>query len=85
MIQTFVEDLWAHQEPGGPGPSDKQMAKMEQESGLPDDVAGRQELGAQFAERVRKRAALSADGNSRQRLSRVRRFRRPAFARVHRG
>jgi hypothetical protein len=40
-FQTFVEDLWAHQEPGGPGPSDNQMAKMAQESGLPDDVAGR--------------------------------------------
>ena len=40
-FQTFVEDLWAHQEPGGPGPSDKQMAKMAQESGLPDDVASR--------------------------------------------
>ncbi|WNG93529.1 thioredoxin domain-containing protein [Mycobacterium sp. ITM-2016-00318] len=40
-FQSFVEDLWAHQEPGGPGPSDNQMAKMAQESGLPDDVAGR--------------------------------------------
>jgi hypothetical protein len=40
-FQTFVEDLWAHQEPGGPGPSDNQMAKMAQESGLPDDVASR--------------------------------------------
>ena len=40
-FQSFVEDLWMHQEPGGPGPSDNQMAKMAQESGLPDDVAGR--------------------------------------------
>jgi protein-disulfide isomerase len=39
-FQEFVEDLWAHQEPGGPGPSDQQMAKIAQESGLPDDVAG---------------------------------------------
>lgn len=38
-FQRFVEDLWAHQEPGGPGPSDKQMAKMAQESGLPEDTA----------------------------------------------
>ena len=38
-FQRFVEDLWAHQEPGGPGPSDKQMAKMAEESGLPEDVA----------------------------------------------
>jgi protein-disulfide isomerase len=40
-FQTFVEDLWAHQNPGGPGPSDSQMAKMAEESGLPEDVAGR--------------------------------------------
>ena len=40
-FQRFVEDLWAHQEPGGPGPSDNQIAKMAQESGMPDDVAGR--------------------------------------------
>jgi protein-disulfide isomerase len=40
-FQSFVENLWAHQEPGGPGPSDNQMAKMAQESGLPDDVASR--------------------------------------------
>ena len=40
-FQRFVEDLWAHQEPGGPGPSDQQMAKMAEDSGLPADVAGR--------------------------------------------
>jgi Thioredoxin len=40
-FQRFVEDLWAHQEPGGPGPSDEQIAKMARESGMPDDVAGR--------------------------------------------
>lgn len=39
-FQRFVEDLWAHQEPGGPGPSDKQMAKMAEDSGMPEDVAG---------------------------------------------
>lgn len=39
-FQRFVEDLWAHQEPGGPGPSDEQMAKMAEDSGLPADVAG---------------------------------------------
>ncbi|MGZ6780283.1 MAG: DsbA family protein [Mycobacterium sp.] len=38
-FQRFVEELWAHQEPGGPGPSDKQMAKMAEESGLPEDAA----------------------------------------------
>ncbi len=40
-FQRFVEDLWAHQEPGGPGPSDEQMARMAEESGIPDDVASR--------------------------------------------
>lgn len=40
-FQRFVEDLWAHQEPGGPGPSDKQMAKMAEEAGLPADVGAR--------------------------------------------
>jgi hypothetical protein len=40
-FQRFVEDLWAHQEPGGPGPTDEEMARMAGESGMPDDVAGR--------------------------------------------
>ena len=40
-FQRFVEDLWAHQEPGGPGPSDEQMAGMADESGIPDDIASR--------------------------------------------
>ncbi|MDX1883361.1 DsbA family protein [Mycolicibacterium sp. 120270] len=40
-FQSFVEELWANQNPGGPGPSDQQMAKMAQESGLPEEVATR--------------------------------------------
>ncbi len=44
-FQRFVEDLWAHQEPGGPGPSDEAMARMAEESGIPDDVAGRIRAG----------------------------------------
>ena len=40
-FQRMVEDLWAHQEPGGPGPSDEEMARMAGESGMPDDVQGR--------------------------------------------
>ncbi|RDH76394.1 protein-disulfide isomerase [Mycolicibacterium moriokaense] len=40
-FQRFVEDLWAHQQPGGPGPSDEQMARLAGESGLPEGVAGR--------------------------------------------
>ena len=39
-FQRFVEDLWAHQDPGGPGPSDGQMAKMAKDAGLPGDIAG---------------------------------------------
>jgi Thioredoxin len=40
-FQRFVEDLWAHQEPGGTGPSDKQMATMAEDAGMPGDVASR--------------------------------------------
>lgn len=40
-FQSFVEELWANQNPGGPGPSDQQMAKMAQEAGLPEEVANR--------------------------------------------
>jgi protein-disulfide isomerase len=40
-FQSFVEDLWSHQDPGGRGPSDDQMAAMAKESGLPNDVASR--------------------------------------------
>lgn len=34
-FQAFVEDLWAHQQPGGPGPSDDEMAEMAERSGIP--------------------------------------------------
>ncbi|OBB12815.1 hypothetical protein A5662_07760 [Mycobacteriaceae bacterium 1482268.1] len=40
-FQRFVEDLWGHQQLGGPGPSDAQMAKMAEDSGMPADVADR--------------------------------------------
>lgn len=33
-LQAFVEDLWSHQNPGGEGPSDKEMADMARESGV---------------------------------------------------
>jgi Thioredoxin len=39
-FQRFVEELWANQDPGGPGPTDEEMAAMATEAGLPDDVAG---------------------------------------------
>jgi protein-disulfide isomerase len=45
-FQRFVEDLWTHQEPGGPGPSDQAMASMAQESGIPDGVASKIRNGA---------------------------------------
>jgi protein-disulfide isomerase len=34
-FQHFVEDLWGHQELGGPGPSENDMADMAQKSGIP--------------------------------------------------
>ncbi|MGE2714250.1 DsbA family protein [Mycolicibacterium litorale] len=34
-FQAFVEELWAHQQPGGRGPSDVEMADMAQQSGIP--------------------------------------------------
>jgi hypothetical protein len=34
-FQGFVEELWAHQQPGGTGPSDAEMADMAQHSGIP--------------------------------------------------
>jgi hypothetical protein len=34
-FQGFVEELWAHQQPGGDGPSDVEMADLAQQSGIP--------------------------------------------------
>ena len=34
-FQKFVEDLWAHQELGGTGPSDDEMADMATQAGIP--------------------------------------------------
>jgi protein-disulfide isomerase len=34
-FQHFVEDLWGHQDRGGPGPSENDMADMAQKSGIP--------------------------------------------------
>jgi protein-disulfide isomerase len=33
-FQAFVEELWGHQDPGGKGPSNDDMAKMARESGI---------------------------------------------------
>lgn len=38
QFQRFVMQLWAHQDPGGPGPSDDDMADMAAEAGMPQDV-----------------------------------------------
>jgi protein-disulfide isomerase len=35
-FQRFVEDLWAHQDPGGEGPSNDEMADMAKKAGVPD-------------------------------------------------
>ncbi|MBB5161625.1 thioredoxin domain-containing protein [Mycobacterium sp. AZCC_0083] len=34
-FQHFVQDLWGHQDLGGPGPSENDMADMAQKSGIP--------------------------------------------------
>ncbi|MGE2688985.1 DsbA family protein [Mycolicibacterium pulveris] len=40
-FQRFVEELWAHQDPGGSGPSDDQMAEMARAAGLAASVVER--------------------------------------------
>lgn len=40
-FQRFVEELWANQEPGGPGPSDDEMADMATKAGMPENVASK--------------------------------------------
>lgn len=34
-FQAFAQDLWGHQDPGGKGPSDTEIADMARESGVP--------------------------------------------------
>ena len=40
-FQSFVEELWADQDPSGRGPSDDEMAEMARAAGPPDDGAQR--------------------------------------------
>jgi len=40
-FQRFVEELWASQQPGGPGPSEAEMADMATKAGLPAQIAQR--------------------------------------------
>ena len=35
-LQHFVEELWGHQDPGGPGPSNDEMAEMAKKAGMPE-------------------------------------------------
>lgn len=41
QFQRFVEELWANQDPGGPGPSDDEMADMAGAAGMPDKAVKR--------------------------------------------
>lgn len=41
QFQHFVEKLWHHQEPGGAGPSDDEMADMAKAAGMPADAVER--------------------------------------------
>lgn len=38
-FQRFVQQLWANQNPGGPGPTDEEMEEMATKAGMPTDVA----------------------------------------------
>ena len=40
-FQAFVSDLYSHQQAGGKGPSDADMAQMARDSGLPSEVVDR--------------------------------------------
>jgi protein-disulfide isomerase len=40
-FQRFVEELWANQDPGGPGPSDDAMADMAKQAGIPETIASK--------------------------------------------
>ncbi|MFN8087941.1 MAG: thioredoxin domain-containing protein [Mycobacterium sp.] len=45
VFQLFVEDLWSHQEPGGKGPSDSEIADLARESGVPGDAVEKMKSG----------------------------------------
>lgn len=45
-FQRFVEELWAAQDPGGPGPSDDEIADMARSADVPDYQAGEIASGA---------------------------------------
>ena len=41
QFQRFVEELWGHQDTGGSGPSDDEMADFAKKAGMPEKVAKR--------------------------------------------
>jgi protein-disulfide isomerase len=41
QVQRFVAELWANQDPGGPGPSDDEMAGMAKKAGMPEAVSAK--------------------------------------------
>jgi protein-disulfide isomerase len=41
QFQRFVVELWVNQDPGGPGPSDDDMADMAKKAGMPDGVVSK--------------------------------------------
>lgn len=46
-FQAFVEDLWGHQEQGGDGPSDEELADMARESGVGSEQVAKIAAGEQ--------------------------------------
>jgi protein-disulfide isomerase len=40
-LQRFVQELWGHQNPGGSGPSNSDMAELAQQAGMPGAVVDR--------------------------------------------
>lgn len=59
QFQRFVEQLWAHQDPGGAGPDDATIAEFARAAGLPDDRV-RQLLGGATAKNADDLAAMES-------------------------
>lgn len=47
LFQRFVSELWAHQQPGTPGPTDQELAELAREAGIPELQSGRIETGSE--------------------------------------
>lgn len=46
QFQRFVEELWANQQPGGTGPSDREISDLARNAGVPEQQSGEIESGA---------------------------------------